>query len=212
MSLWSAYVGGITTLLLALSQAYGGSLGWAIVTFSLLARIALLPLTLRLAVRSRARAQRMLALQPEVKRLERLHKENPGRLAAELNDLYRREGLRVAEPADLLGAAVQAPIVGGLYSAIRQGLVTGGRFLWISNLASPDCVLALVAALLSLAAARLHPDLPGSSRTVLSIVPAVATFWITARLAAGLGLYCAASAAVSVVQSLLLRHRASRPA
>ena len=46
---WDSLVGFFTALLVALSQAYGGNLGSAIITVSVLIRLALLPLTLRIA-------------------------------------------------------------------------------------------------------------------------------------------------------------------
>ncbi len=51
MTIWASFVDALEGLLFVLTQAFGGNLAWAIVAFSLGVRIALLPLTYRIALR-----------------------------------------------------------------------------------------------------------------------------------------------------------------
>ncbi len=63
MPVWSEFVDVIYATLVCVSTALGGSMGLAIVVVSLVARVALLPLTLRLAYRA-------LEAQAAVKKIE----------------------------------------------------------------------------------------------------------------------------------------------
>ena len=49
MTIWAGFVDALEALLFILTQAFGGNLAWAIVAFSLSVRVALLPLTYRIA-------------------------------------------------------------------------------------------------------------------------------------------------------------------
>ena len=53
MFFWSSFVDLLRVVLFALAHVCGGSLGGGIVMLSLIVRLALLPLTLRVAMRAR---------------------------------------------------------------------------------------------------------------------------------------------------------------
>ena len=48
--MWASFVELLQTLLFALASLHGGSIGWAIISLSLIIRLALLPVTTRLRV------------------------------------------------------------------------------------------------------------------------------------------------------------------
>ena len=54
MVAWNAFVGFLAVVLSMLTTAYSGNLGFAIITLSLITRLALLPLTLRMARHAQA--------------------------------------------------------------------------------------------------------------------------------------------------------------
>ena len=58
MALWSAFLELCQAGLFGLTHFYGGQLGAAILSLSLLARLALLPVSIRLALRGRVHARR----------------------------------------------------------------------------------------------------------------------------------------------------------
>ena len=207
MTLWTAYVellqGGIFTL----AQALGGNLGAGILCLSVILRLALMPLTLRLARRSLAHRELMLKLRPELERIQRRFRKQPERLMEESGKLFAAHGARPVDGSGLLGGLVQAPVALGLFSAVRKSLSGSGGFLWIVDLARPDALLAVLAAALTWLTATLQPALPEQGRALVIALPAVMTLVFLWRMAAGLGLYWAASTAVGLLQNLILRRR-----
>jgi YidC/Oxa1 family membrane protein insertase len=207
MDLWTSFVDLQMGGLFALSQIYGGNMGLAIITLSLMVRVTLMPLALKLAQRSMARQALLKQLQPELERLRTRYRKDPERLARETKKLYRRYGVRPVEGRSILGGLIQAPILIGLFTAIKRGLGSGGPFLWIADISKPDLWLTLIVAALTYVANAINPNLPEQARTAMILLPTVLTLVFLWQLAAGLGLYWAASNIVTIFQELILRRR-----
>jgi YidC/Oxa1 family membrane protein insertase len=197
----------IVALLGSLSHSLGGSLGWAIITLSLGIRIALLPLTIRLARRARRNQEIMRALQPEMEQLKKRFEKKPERLFEEMRRLYKKHDCNPFDVPTLAGSFIQLPIFGILYSSIRSSLSSNSVFLWIRNLASPDFCLTLVILILTGFSAYLMPSASEEMRIGLVVLQVMITFFIVWKLAAGLGLYWASSSLVGLFQTMWLRHR-----
>ncbi len=205
----------IIVLLAALAHLFGGSPGCAIITLSLGIRVALLPLTLRLARRARRNQDIMRALQPEIEQLKTRFEKKPERLFEEMHKLYRKHDCSPFDLPTLVGSFIQLPIFGMLYSSIRASLVSNSAFLWIKNLASPDMLLTLAILSLTGLSVYLMPSTSAHMRNMLVAIQVIVTFFIVWKLAAGLGLYWISSNLVGLFQTLWLRHRynsASKPA
>jgi YidC/Oxa1 family membrane protein insertase len=200
----------IVALLGSLSHFFGGSLGWAIITLSLGIRIALLPLTIRLARRARRNQEIMRVLQPEMAQLKKRFEKKPERLFEEMGKLYKKHDCNPFDVPTLVGSFIQLPIFGILYSSIRSSLSSNSVFLWIRNLASPDFYLTLVILTLTGFSAYLMPSASEQMRIGLVAIQVIITFFIIWKLAAGLGLYWASSSLVGLFQTLWLRYRNDR--
>ncbi len=147
------------TILLFLYQILGGNIVLAIITFTILVRLATYPLTMKQQRSTKA----MQELQPELKKLQEKYKNDRERLAQAQWELYRERGVNPL--AGCLVLIVQLPILLGLYRAIvatlaatpTQLLDLSGRlwvpelsdlvpmqnqFLWL-NLAVPDPLYVL---------------------------------------------------------------------
>lgn len=205
MILWEGFVRFLIVVLFMLAQIFGGNLGLAIITLSVAVRLALLPLTVRVALHAQSQRAKLQALQPEIRELTVKYESDPQRLSAEMWKLYKRHGYTPFGKWNIIGGLAQLPIGVGLYSAISRGLGVGGRFLWISDLARRDAVLALLIGALTLLASILSPELPRQSRIIITLFPALITAYIAWSLASGIGLYWASSAAVGVLQVGLVR-------
>ena len=107
-------------LLGAVPAGVAGAL--AIVVFTLFLRLVLLPLSL-VQIRSQ-RAQ--MAIQPELKTLQRKYKGNREELARAQMALYKERGINPA--AGCLPLLIQMPILFGMYAAMSQ-LATAGLTL-----------------------------------------------------------------------------------
>ena len=197
----------IITWLASLSHSFGGSLGCAIIFLSLGIRVSLLPLTIKLARRARRNQDMVRILQPEIESLRKRFEKRPEHLFEEMRKLYRKHDCSPFDIPALAGSFIQLPIFGILYSSIRGSLSSGGAFLWIKSLASPDFCLTLVILSLTGVSAYLMPTASEHMKISLIVMQVVITFFIIWKLAAGLGLYWASSSLVGLFQSLWLRHR-----
>ena len=205
MFTWHSFIGLLSVILSLLTTAYGGNLGFAIITLSIATRLLLLPVTLRMARHAQAQQKILQSIQGSIDAVKARYKNSPAKLAPELSKLYEKHGVKPIDGANLVGMVAQVFVGVGVYAAIRRGIGAGGRFFWIRNLAQPNAILAVVTAILSAAASVLGPHLPHQSRAALTLLPAVFTLFLAWRLASGVVLYWAASTAVSGLQGLLLR-------
>jgi YidC/Oxa1 family membrane protein insertase len=197
----------IIALLASLSQSFGGSPGCAIIILSLGIRVALLPLTIKLARRARRNQEIMRILQPEIEQLKKKFEKKPEQFFEEMSKLYRKHNCSPFDIPTLAGSFIQLPIFGILYSSIRSSLSANSVFLWIRNLASPDVWLTLTILSLTGISACLMPSSSAHTRNMLIVIQVIVTFLIVWKLAAGLGLYWASSGLVNLFQTLWLRQR-----
>jgi YidC/Oxa1 family membrane protein insertase len=203
MLFWSAFLELLRVALFALAHVCGGSLGGGIVMLSLIVRLALLPLTLRLALRARAHQAVLQRLRPQLEALNKRHATEPAKLMQATRDLYAANGIGVTPKGTLVGALVQMPIGAGVYQTVAAITKRAARFLWIHDLSRPDALVASVAAGLVGAAVMAAPS--STPSRITAALAAAGTFLIAWRLSASVGLYWVASNIVGVVQSLLVR-------
>jgi YidC/Oxa1 family membrane protein insertase len=207
---WAQFVDLIYSLLVVVSMALGGSMGWAIAVVSLAVRVALLPLTLRVAYRGLEMRAVLKRLEPELKRIRARYKKDQARLFEETTRLYQKHGVKLADGRSLFSMILQLPIFVGLFGAIQRGLGEGGSFLWIRNIAAPDLPLAATCAVLTALSSWLAPEVPASQRVPMVLVPAVLTVFFLSRLAAGLSIYAFAQGVVGLGQAVLVHRKARR--
>ncbi len=93
-----------------------GSYGWAIIFFALAVNLILTPFM----AKSKKSMMRSTRLQPRIQELQRRHEGNPQKLNAEMQKLYREEG--VNPMSGCLWSLIPFPILIALYSVIRQPL------------------------------------------------------------------------------------------
>jgi YidC/Oxa1 family membrane protein insertase len=205
--MWESFVDVVRATMFAGTHVFNGSLGTSIFVVSALARLALLPLTLRIARQARATQAKLLALEPRLARIRKRHANDPGRVLVETQDLYREHGIRAFTPGSVASMAVQMPLLGGLYSAVRSGLGSRVRFLWVSDLARPDSLLIALAVALSAGAASIAPAAPAApvaARVTVTIVLGT-TFFFLWHASSAMALSVSAGSLVSAVQSWALR-------
>jgi len=204
--MWNSFVEAIRLSMFVTAQACSGSLGAGILLVSLTLRLLLLPLTVRLALRARRHQEKMAALAPELERLRAVHAKDPGRYWREASRVMREHGVRLADPAAFLGMLIQAPVLYGLFAAVRKGVGNGVSFLWIKDLAKADLRLALLATLITAASiATASSSGPNQSQAqAILLVAVIGTglfLWSTASTVA---LSVGAGAAVSMLQNYVV--------
>jgi YidC/Oxa1 family membrane protein insertase len=210
MELWSGFVDLIYTALAALAMSFGGNMGLAIGALSLSFRLALLPLTLRMAYRSLEVRAALKKVEPELSNIRKKYKDNPKRMWEETANVHRREGIHVFGGGNLFGIIIQVPLFIGLFSAVRRGLSSSGRFLWIKDLMKSDPLLACICATVTALTALLGTSAPEQQRTPTIILSASLTLVFLWRMSAGVTIYTLGSGLVGLVQSLMVRRRLKR--
>ena len=210
--MWAGFVELLRAAIFAAAHVCGGSLGGGILLVSAGVRLALLPLTLRLARRARDQQAKLAALLPEMEALQRQYANDPRRLMRETRALQARHGIRLLTPSGLVGMAIQFPLFGGLFTAVRTGLGAKVRFLWVGDLARPDGALLLVATALTAWSISSAPSTPtqATNQTPLLVVGVLATAAFLWTASSAVALSAGAGSLVSVLQNWLLSRDAVR--
>lgn len=214
--MWSAYTDLVRAALFAFAHLLGGSVGGAILVMTLLVRLALMPLTLRLARRAHERALAMAKLAPRIELLQKRHAADPAKAYREISALHRRAGVPILDSHGMLGGLAQAPAFLGLYGAISRGFPAGTAFLWIRDLARPSALVAIAGAAVAALVPFTAPATGAASAQKMALVSAVlaasVTLLVLLRASSGLGLYWVASSGMSVLQNAVLRRQLRRAA
>ncbi len=116
-NIWGIFVGFLQSVLLTFYQWFKdaglpGSAGLAIILFTIVARVVILPLTLK----SLQSARKMQELQPQIKELQRKHGKDAQKLQEETMKLYREYKINPA--GGCLPMVFQLPIFLGVYQAV----------------------------------------------------------------------------------------------
>ncbi|HEY4304829.1 MAG TPA: YidC/Oxa1 family membrane protein insertase [Gemmatimonadaceae bacterium] len=199
MNPWLIFVDAVRFALFAAAHLLGGSVGAGILAFSVVLRIAMLPITLPAARRMREQQAKLRALKPELDRLATKYKANPRAFVEARSSLLTERGVSTMSGFGV--ALVHAPVGMAMLLSLRQGVARGTRFLWIRDLTRPDLALALIAAGISAFAARLSG---ADNPRVAMLISASITFYFAWRMSASIGLYSIASSGVSAAESLAL--------
>jgi YidC/Oxa1 family membrane protein insertase len=124
--------------LLHLNYSLVGNYGLAIIMLTVIVRSCLFPLSRRQALS----AQRMQALQPEMKRLAELYKNDAQKRAQAQQELFRKHNIHPL--GGCLPALIQLPIFLGLYRCVstdvelRQAPLLSESIRWAADLSAPD--------------------------------------------------------------------------
>jgi YidC/Oxa1 family membrane protein insertase len=204
--MWDTFVELLRAAIVGAAHLCGGSLGGGILVVSAGIRLALLPLTLRLARRAREQQARIAAIRPELEALQRRFAKDQRRLIVETRELYRAHDIKLFTPTGMIGLAVQVPLLSGLFAAVRTGLGTKVRFLWVADLARPEGLLALVVTSLTAWSVSSMPPsgAPAGATTAMVLVMVVGTIVFLFSASSAVALSMGAGSLVSILQNWIL--------
>jgi YidC/Oxa1 family membrane protein insertase len=191
--------------------------GLAIIVLTILVRICTAPL---MAKQMRS-AERMRALQPQMKELQEKYKDDRQKQSEETMKLYREE--KVNPVAGCLPLLLQFPVLIGLFYALRSsiGLRHAPFTLWITDLSQPATLFVLPGVDFPI---RLLPLIMGASmfvqqkmtpttgmdptqaRMMLIMMPAMMLF-ISYTFPSGLVLYWTVSNLLGIAQQYWIRSK-----
>jgi YidC/Oxa1 family membrane protein insertase len=203
--------------LLAILANAVGSIGIAILLFTILLKVATLPLSLK----SYHSMARMKALQPEMKRIQERFPDDKMRQSQETMELYKRE--KVNPMSGCVPTLIQIPIFFALYKVLYVNIEMRQApfFGWIKDMSAPDPTSvfnAFGAIPIDLPMAlhigawpilmgcsmflqqRLSPQPPDKSQArIFMIMPIIFTYML-ARMPAGLVIYWTWSNLLGIAQ------------
>ena len=206
MAIWHVFVNFLQVVLFVLCHAFGGNLGLAIITLTMMVRLLLLPLTLKLSRRAIVHQTLLQKLQPELELLRRKYAHDPKRLGQETTKVFKSHDTHPIDKHGLIGALLQLPIVLGLFTAVKRAAQVGGKFLWIADISRPDFILTVIVTILTYVSMAISPNLTANSKVFYYLVPTLLTFLFLSRIAAGITLYWATYNAVGVLEKTILRY------
>lgn len=206
---WVVYY--LSQFVLWIAKVCGGSYGWAIVIFTVIIRVILLPLN-AMQINS---TKKMQDVQPELKALQEKYSgsdlETKTKLNEETQKLYKEAG--VNPYAGCLPMLIQLPVMWALYQAIwRTPELQNGKFLWM-DLGKPDpyYVLPILAAGFTFLSSYIMTlSTPKSSQTTMTksmsyIMAIMVGVWAVIFQSA-ISLYWVISNLFQVVQTLILQN------
>lgn len=210
--MWGSFVELLRAAIFGAAHVCGGSLGSGVLLVSAVVRLALLPLTLRLARRAREQQAKLATLKPQLDALQRRYADDPGRLWTEVRALHKQHGIALFTPSGFVGLAVQLPLLSGLFAAVRTGLGAKVRYLWVADLARPDRTLALGVAALTAWGLSRAPSATGQpgGQTAFMLIAALGTVAFLWSASSAVALSAGAGSLVSVLQNWLLSRDARK--
>jgi len=220
--------------LIILSRILFDNFGLAIIAFTLLVRLATMPLTMRQLRASR----RMTTIQPKVQEIQKKYKD-PKRKQEELMKLYKEEGVN---PIGCLGPMIiQMPIWFALYAVLARTI--GGTpertvelsqrlypwgfiesavpfstsFLWL-DLGRPDMIMVVLVAVTTFLQTKLSmnqttmssPQAAQTNQMMLWMMP-IMFGWFTLTVPSGLAVYWTATNLIGVVMNYFVYGWNERP-
>jgi YidC/Oxa1 family membrane protein insertase len=186
--------------------------GLAIIGLTIIVRLVLFPLTWK----QFSSSQRMMAIQPKIKELQKKHKGDRATLQAETMKLYQEH--RVNPFASCLPLLLQLPVFISLFvlidnradylNQVAMDQLSKASFLWIPKLGEPDpyyilLVLYVVSQLVS-TELMLSAQSDKTQKMIMRMMPIVFVFFLY-RFPAGLFVYWVTTNLWTIGQQLIIR-------
>lgn len=188
-----------------LSLHLGFSEAVSIITLTVAARLAMMPISLTAAYRAQQNKEALERIKPQLDELREKFKDNPSALAAHTMALHREHGIKFFDKVSALNMGSQGVFGVGIFQALKQAMFNS-KFLWVSTLSKPDLVMTMLVAALMLLGSALMPGATGNISMVVMLVASVlVSVFFIATLPSAIGLYWATSNSVTVIQALVLR-------
>ncbi|SHJ93393.1 protein translocase subunit yidC [Caminicella sporogenes DSM 14501] len=196
--------------------------GIAIILFTVIVKLILLPLTLN----QTKQTKKMQKIQPKVKELQEKYKNDKEKLNIKIMELYKEH--KINPLSGCLPMLIQIPIIYGLFGALRKPEVfvfpnnpellskaINAPFLWLPNLVNPDVfllgnlklpgVLPILAAITTyLSMNQMNTGEQAQQMKVMNTVLPLMILWWGISLPAGLTLYWAVSNIFQMAQQYFL--------
>ena len=198
-----------------------GNMGWAILCFAALLRLAMFPI----ANKSYESMSKMKKVQPKMQELQERYKEDKVKLQQEMMNLYRKEKINPA--SGCLPILVQIPVFFSLYKVLNIAIeIRHAPFIgWIKDLSAPDPLTIsaitslpipsmidiglwpIIMGLTMYIQQKLHPAPTNKDQArVFALLPIMFTFMF-GHFASGLVIYWTLSNILSIIQQKVIMRK-----
>ncbi|MDG1751619.1 MAG: membrane protein insertase YidC [Thalassotalea sp.] len=204
MELWTVVLSLFNEAITLLSANFSGDQAIAIIVFTLIFKLILMPLQLKSSLKLQTNKSAIAKLKPQLERLKAKHVGDPKALFLHSSKLYKKHDISFVDQASIMNLASQGVFGFAMFQTI-QALKLSAPFLWITNLAKPDVYLALIVGFLTYLATILTPGMAEQSNQMIVLLPAVLSVIAVAVFPSALGLYWATSNIVTIFQSYIVK-------
>jgi len=191
-----------------------GNMGWAILLFAALLRLAMFPV----ANKSYDSMSKMKKIQPKIKELQKRYGNDKMKLQQETMEMYRREKINPA--AGCLPMLIQIPVFFSLYKVLNIAIeIRHAPFIgWIKDLSAPDPLVLstllhfpvpsllnigvwpIIMGITMLVQQKLNPAPTNKDQArMFALMPVIFTFML-GHFASGLVIYWTLSNILSIIQ------------
>ncbi len=186
------------------------SFGIAIIIFTLLARICLLPLSLK-QTKSTAK---MSAIQPEIKKVQEKYKNDPQRQQTEIMKVYKENNVSMF--GGCLPMLIQFPIMIALFYVFKSIDYQEAGFLWMPDLAQkdPTMILPIVSGLTTYFSSKAMQPATGDAAkqtNMMNIGMSIFFGFMSLQFPGALVLYWTVGNLIQMAQSLILNKIYKKP-
>ncbi len=232
--LWASFVNFLSSILQSLNKITGaipepfGGYGLAIVLFTILMRLILLPLD----IRARKANYKIQQIQPELQEIQKKYKNNPEKMNKKTMELYQKH--QINPLGGCLPMLLQVPLFFALFAALRSisdnpAIASiPAPFLWIKNIWYPDSplinmagekialfgpgfnglfILAILAGVTSYYQISLSQpkNNPNDQMKSFGIIMPLMSVWFCVQYTASFAIYWVTSNLFQIVQQFLLK-------
>ena len=191
---------------------FTGSYGYAILLFTLLTKILLLPIN----IKQTQSTKKMNEISPKMKEIQTKYKNNPEKMNEKLMELYKEYNYNPA--SGCLPLLIQLPIIIALFGVLQnptkfvftpeEFAAISKSFWWLADLGKPDQfyilpVLSAVTTYLQTAMISAKGSVDSSMKTMNTIMPLMIGYF-TLKFPSGIALYWVFGNILTIIQQYFM--------
>ncbi len=201
-------MGGLTQFMGTIFEyifGFTGSYGIAIIVFTVVIKLILLPMTMPQINSSK----KMQEIQPQLTKLQEKYKNDPETMNQKVMELYQKNNINPM--AGCLPLLIQLPILWALFAMFRDyPALAGTGFLWLTDLSKPDklYILPILSGVTTyITSAMITPKDTPSNQKMMNYMMPIMIIWMTITLPSGLGVYWVVSNIFQIIQQYFTNKR-----
>ena len=203
MEFWNVFINIIMQSLAFITYEVGASEAAAIILVTFIGRLILMPINLSTMTHMHRNKNALLAIKPELDQLKSTYQDKPSELAKATMALYKKHNIKILDNKSLINIVGQGTFGLGMFQTLQQVVFTG-KFAWITNIAKPDLLLALVVGAITYFSMSMMSGSAEQTNVLLLVIPALICIVMLSHFSSAIGLYWATSNSTSLIQSFIL--------